>query len=220
MPRRRRRAQGLERVLGTPALFSTAYGNVGSSIYYALGVTAIFALGLTPLANALLAAHQLDSPEPAYPLDLVFCPSCSLVQITETVPPEVLFTEYAYFSSFSDTAVLSAKRLAERLTAERRLGPDSLVLEVASNDGYLLQHYRDLGVPVLGIEPAANIARVAGLIGDGQDESRGGHYREDHPTRDDVNWLKHSLAWKTNGTVKLSSKPVTITRYQPQERKY
>jgi SAM-dependent methyltransferase len=83
------------------------------------------------------------------------------VQITETVPPEDLFSEYSYFSSFSDTAVLSARQLAERLARDRSLGAASLVMEIASNDGYLLQHYRNLGVPVLGIEPAANVARVA-----------------------------------------------------------
>ena len=121
----------------------------------------ILSLGRTPLANALLTAEQLAEPEPTYPLDLVFCPACSLVQITETVPPERLFRDYPYFSSFSDTMVRSAKELIERLVAECKLGSGSLVIEIASNDGYLLQHYRDLGVPVLGIEPAANIARVA-----------------------------------------------------------
>jgi SAM-dependent methyltransferase len=121
----------------------------------------ILSLGKTPLANRLLTAERLSETEPTYPLDLAFCPTCSLVQITETVPPEDLFSEYAYFSSFSDTAVISAKRLAERLTRERFLDAASLVMEIASNDGYLLQHYRDLGVPVLGIEPAANVARVA-----------------------------------------------------------
>jgi len=121
----------------------------------------ILSLGRTPLANALLTAERLAEPEPTYPLDLVFCPACSLVQITETVPPERLFRDYPYFSSFSDTVVLSAKELIERLVAERKLGSRSLIIEIASNDGYLLQHYRDLGVPVLGIEPVANIARVA-----------------------------------------------------------
>ena len=125
----------------------------------------VISLGRTPLANALLTADQLDQPEPTYPLDLAFCPRCTLVQITETVPPEKLFTDYVYFSSFSDTAVLSAKELAQRLAALRSLGPSSLVAEIASNDGYLLQHYRDLGVPVLGIEPSANIAQVAELKG-------------------------------------------------------
>jgi len=118
-------------------------------------------LGETPLANALLEAAALDQPEARYPLRVVFCRDCSLVQITETVPPEILFSNYVYFSSFSDTAVASAKAIAQRLTAERKLGKNSLVMEAASNDGYLLQHYRERGVPVLGIEPAANIAQIA-----------------------------------------------------------
>lgn len=121
----------------------------------------ILSLGRTPLANALLTADRLGEPEPRYPLDLAFCPACSLVQITETVPPEVLFADYPYFSSFSDTMVRSARDLAGRLARERKLGADSMAMEIASNDGYLLQHYRDLGVPVLGIEPAANLANAA-----------------------------------------------------------
>jgi SAM-dependent methyltransferase len=103
--------------------------------------------------------------ERRYPLRVVFCEDCSLVQITETVPPETLFSNYVYFSSFSDTAVASAKAIAQRFVGERKLGAASLVIEAASNDGYLLQHYRDLGVPVLGIEPAANIAEVAERAG-------------------------------------------------------
>ena len=121
----------------------------------------VLSLGRTPLANSLLTPEQLGGEEPRYPLDLVFCPQCSLVQITETVPPEVLFGEYLYFSSFSDTMLRHAEALVARLVAERGLGPDSLAAEVASNDGYLLQYYQRAGVPVLGIEPARNIARVA-----------------------------------------------------------
>lgn len=121
----------------------------------------VMSLGATPLANALLTEENLRREEPRYPLDLVFCPECSLVQITERVPPEQLFGEYAYFSSFADTIVAAAKALAARLVRERGLGPSSLAMEVASNDGYLLQHYAAAGVPVLGIEPARNIARVA-----------------------------------------------------------
>jgi SAM-dependent methyltransferase len=118
-------------------------------------------LGRTPLANALLSEAQLGEPEATYPLVLVFCPACTLVQITETVPPEVLFRDYLYLSSFSDTMVAHARAIADRLRAERNLDATSLVVEVASNDGYLLQHYRDAGVPVLGVEPARNIARLA-----------------------------------------------------------
>jgi len=121
----------------------------------------ILSLGHTPLANALLTPDELEKPEPTFALDLVFCPVCSLVQITETVPPEELFRDYTYFSSFSDTTLRHAGDLAQRLVREQRLGPDSLVIEAASNDGYLLKHYRAVGVPVLGIEPAENIARTA-----------------------------------------------------------
>jgi SAM-dependent methyltransferase len=124
-------------------------------------LTTVLSLGETPLANSLLTAEQRDRPEPLYPLDLVFCPRCTLVQITETVPPEQLFRDYLYFSSFSDTMLRHAQELVGRLIDERHLDGGSLAVEIASNDGYLLQYYRDAGVPVLGIEPARNIARVA-----------------------------------------------------------
>jgi SAM-dependent methyltransferase len=118
-------------------------------------------LGRTPLANALLTAGQLTEPEPVYPLELVFCSACALVQITETVPPEQLFREYFYLSSFSDTTLRHAEEIAGQLSSSLRLENDSLVIEIASNDGYLLQYYKRAGIPVLGIEPATNIARVA-----------------------------------------------------------
>lgn len=118
-------------------------------------------LGHTPLANALLSSEQLTQPESTYPLKMVFCPQCALVQITESVSPELLFREYFYFSSFSDAMLSSMRTLAERLTHEQGLNAHSLVAEIASNDGYLLQFYQQVGIPVLGIEPATNIARVA-----------------------------------------------------------
>jgi SAM-dependent methyltransferase len=118
-------------------------------------------LGNLPLANAFVAPARLNEPEPTYPLDLAFCARCSLVQITETVSPEVLFLEYPYLSSFSDTTVRHAETLAARVISLRQLGSEHLVVEIASNDGYLLQHYRNRGVPVLGIEPALNVARRA-----------------------------------------------------------
>jgi SAM-dependent methyltransferase len=121
----------------------------------------VLSLGHTPLANALLTAEQLDAPEETYPLNLVFCPACTLVQITETVPPEKLFREYFYLSSFSETILRHAEEIATRLTAARKLDAKSLVVEIASNDGYLLQFYQRAGIPVLGVEPAMNIARVA-----------------------------------------------------------
>lgn len=125
------------------------------------GLELILSLGQMPLANALLTVEQLNQPHPTYPLDLAFCPHCALVQITETVPPEKLFREYLYFSSYSDTMLRHAEALVSRLASERGLSAESLALEVASNDGYLLQYYRRAGVPVLGIEPAVNVARVA-----------------------------------------------------------
>lgn len=124
------------------------------------GLELILSLGRTPLANALLSREQLLLPEPRYTLDLAFCPSCSLVQITETVPAELL-GDHLYFSPFSDTMLRHVQALAERLTAEHPLDRESLVVELAGNDGYLLQYYQHQGVPVLGIEPAANVTRVA-----------------------------------------------------------
>jgi SAM-dependent methyltransferase len=121
----------------------------------------VLSLGKTPLANRLLIEDELGRPEPTYPLDLAFCPACSLVQITETVPPEELFSHYLYLSSFSDTMLRHGEELAGRLVKSRGLDAKSLVLEVASNDGYLLQFYGWAGIPVLGIEPAANVAKVA-----------------------------------------------------------
>jgi SAM-dependent methyltransferase len=114
-----------------------------------------------PLANALLRAEQLAVPEQTYPLCLAFCPHCTLVQITETVPPEILFRDYVYFSSFSDTVLRHAECLAKDVVTRQRLNAGSLVVEVASNDGYLLQYYLQSGIPVLGIEPATSIAEKA-----------------------------------------------------------
>ncbi|HEY3041160.1 MAG TPA: class I SAM-dependent methyltransferase [Pyrinomonadaceae bacterium] len=125
------------------------------------GLELILSLGNTPLANSLIAEEDLDLPESAYPLDLAFCSRCSLVQITKTVPPEKLFREYLYFSSFSETMLRHAKAVVEQIVTSRNFGSNSLAVEIASNDGYLLQYYKEAGVQVLGIEPAVNIARVA-----------------------------------------------------------
>ncbi len=118
-------------------------------------------LGVQPLANNLLRPEDLGRPEPRFPLRLFVCPACWLLQIGDAVPPVTLFTEYLYFSSFSETMLAHAREAAERYRREFALDAGSLVVEVASNDGYLLQHFRAAGVPCLGIEPAANIARVA-----------------------------------------------------------
>ena len=121
----------------------------------------ILSLGHTPLANSLLSESELSLPEENFPLDLFFCQNCTLVQIAETVPPEKLFQDYFYFSSFSDSMLSHAQNLVDELIVDRQLGAENLVVEIASNDGYLLQYYQKAGVPVLGIEPAKNIAKVA-----------------------------------------------------------
>ncbi len=118
-------------------------------------------LSHVPLANGLLPADAPVETEPLYPLEVAFCQDCSLVQLTHTIPPETLFDEYVYLSSVADTVVEQARLLAEKVIRERNLGPASLVLEIASNDGYLLRHFAALGIPVLGIEPAVNVARIA-----------------------------------------------------------
>jgi SAM-dependent methyltransferase len=125
------------------------------------GLSVVLDLGQMPLANRFLSEADLHLPEPRYPLALAFCRECCLTQITETVPPEVMFREYAYFSSVSAAMVEHAKRLATQLMSSRALGPESLVVEIASNDGYLLQHYVARGIPVLGFDPAANVAEAA-----------------------------------------------------------
>lgn len=125
----------------------------------------VLELGDQPLANALLSADDLDRPEARFPLTLAICPSCGLAQITEAVPPERMFREYAYFSSVSDAFVAHARSIAERVRAGRGLDGASLVIEIASNDGYLLQHYAAAGIPVLGIDPARNIAAAANARG-------------------------------------------------------
>jgi SAM-dependent methyltransferase len=124
-------------------------------------------LGSLPLSDGFLAPGDLGGTEPRYPLDVAFCPSCALVQILETVPPEQLFAaDYPYFSSFTDALLEhSAANVAQRIE-EQRLDEHSLVIELASNDGYLLQYYRARGIPVLGIDPAPGpvaAARAKGI---------------------------------------------------------
>jgi SAM-dependent methyltransferase len=122
----------------------------------------VLSLGYTPLADALLTADQLDTPEYLAPLEVVFCPACSLVQITESVPPEVIFCrDYPYFSSVSKVLMQHFGDSAERLIVSRRLHSGSMVVEAASNDGYMLRTFVAHGVPVLGIDPAAGPAEAA-----------------------------------------------------------
>lgn len=121
----------------------------------------ILDLGLQPLANNLLRPEDLDKPEPKFPLRLGVCHRCWLMQILDTVPPVELFSEYLYFSSFSDSMLEHSRRASERYMREFGLGRESFVVEIASNDGYLLQNFQRAGVPCLGFEPATNIAKVA-----------------------------------------------------------
>lgn len=116
---------------------------------------------MSPLANNLPTATELGSADERFPLETVFCERCTLVQITVTVPPEILFRHYRYFSSVSETLVRHARDLVDRVLTSRALDSQSLVLEIASNDGYLLQNYVEKGIPVLGVDPAENIAEVA-----------------------------------------------------------
>ena len=118
-------------------------------------------LGMSPLCESFLARAQLDAMEPFFPLHVMVCGDCLLVQLKEYVSPEEIFREYAYFSSYSTSWVAHANAYCAMISRRLGLGADSLVVELASNDGYLLQHFLPLGVPVLGIEPAANVARAA-----------------------------------------------------------
>lgn len=118
-------------------------------------------LGMSPLCESYLPAERLDEPEVFYPLHVRVCQECLLVQLPAYVPPEDIFSDYAYFSSYSDSWVDHARRYAEKMIPRLGLNADSLVTEVASNDGYLLRHFAASGVPVLGVEPAKNIAEVA-----------------------------------------------------------
>jgi C-methyltransferase C-terminal domain/Putative zinc binding domain/Methyltransferase domain len=122
-------------------------------------------LGMSPLCESYLSASQINHMEPFYPLHVRVCGRCFLVQLEEYVSPENIFTDYAYFSSYSDSWLAHAKAYAEQMTNRFQLNPNSLVVEVASNDGYLLQYFVARQIPVLGIEPAANVASVAVELG-------------------------------------------------------
>jgi len=118
-------------------------------------------LGMSPPCEAYVTAERLAQAETFYPLHVFVCEQCLLVQLPEHVSPQEIFTEYSYFSSYSDSWLAHAKSYADRMVERLRLGPASRVVELASNDGYLLQYFKAHGIPVLGVEPAANVARVA-----------------------------------------------------------
>ena len=116
---------------------------------------------MSPLCESYIPEESLDEAESFYPLHVRLCEACLLVQLPAYVSGESIFSDYAYFSSYSDSWVAHAKHYAEAMIEHLDLTPDSLVTEVASNDGYLLQHFQAAGIPVLGVEPAANVAEAA-----------------------------------------------------------
>jgi 2-polyprenyl-3-methyl-5-hydroxy-6-metoxy-1,4-benzoquinol methylase len=118
-------------------------------------------LGMSPLSNSYVAPAQARAMEPFYPLHAWVCERCWLVQLESFESPQQIFGDYAYFSSYSDSWLAHARRYAEQMRERLRLDGTSQVVEIAANDGYLLQYFREAGVPVLGIEPAANVARAA-----------------------------------------------------------
>lgn len=118
-------------------------------------------LGMSPLCESYLSSEQLNQMEPFYPLHVYVCENCYLVQLEEYVNPQHIFTEYAYFSSYAVTWLQHAQRYTNLMTERFGLNSDSFVVEVASNDGYLLQYFVQKNIPVLGIEPAKNVAKVA-----------------------------------------------------------
>ena len=122
-------------------------------------------LGMSPLANSYVSVEQIDRAESFYPLHAYVCGECFLVQLQEFESPEQIFSDYAYFSSYSDSWVAHCRQYVEQMVARYGLGSEQLVIEVASNDGYLLKFFKEKGVPVLGIEPAANVARAAQDLG-------------------------------------------------------
>lgn len=124
-------------------------------------LVSVLDLGATPPCEKFLAADEVDLPEPTFPLHLRLCADCLLLQIPALITPEDTFTEYAYFASYSDSWVQHAKDFVDGAIGRLGLGPDSRVVEVASNDGYLLQHVVAAGVPCVGIEPSANVGSAA-----------------------------------------------------------
>ncbi|MGI0011329.1 MAG: SAM-dependent methyltransferase, partial [Nitrosopumilaceae archaeon] len=118
-------------------------------------------LGLSPLANSFLRYDELSNPEPFYPLHTFLCSTCLLVQLEEFQSPKSIFTDYAYFSSYSETWLKHAEDYVNMIIARFGFDHNSQIVEIASNDGYLLQFFKKKDIPILGIEPAANIAKVA-----------------------------------------------------------
>lgn len=136
--------------------------NTGNCRFCSTPLTRSFCdLGMSPLSNAYLSPAQLHQMEPFLPLHAYLCDTCYLVQLQEFESPEKIFGDYAYFSSYSESWLAHAKAYTEAMTARFKLNSHSQVIEIASNDGYLLQYFKQKGIPVLGVEPAVNVADVA-----------------------------------------------------------
>ena len=118
-------------------------------------------LGMSPLANSYVPAKDADKGQMTYPLHVRVCEKCFLVQLGEFESPEDIFSDYAYFSSYSESWLEHARKYVDYMTQEYNLNENSQVVEIASNDGYLLQYFKQKNIPVLGIEPAENVAAVA-----------------------------------------------------------
>lgn len=142
-------------------LISAQAANGGSCRFCGGRLHQFLDLGVSPLCESYLSAEQLGAPEAFYPLAASVCADCLLVQLPEHVPPANIFTEYAYFSSFSDDWLAHSRRYVDEMTDRLGLGTDSHVVELGSNDGYLLQYFVGKGISVLGIDPAANVAKAA-----------------------------------------------------------
>src|SRR3954471_953005 len=118
-------------------------------------------LGMSPLSNAFIKPEDAHRMEPFYPLHAYVCTNCFLVQLEQFESPAHIFSDYIYFSSYSDTWLAHARAFGARAVSDFGLNAQSLVIEAASNDGYLLQYFKQAGIPVLGIEPAQNVAAAA-----------------------------------------------------------
>ncbi len=150
--------------LPDPALGRSAAESRAAAVCRCCGqaLTETFAdLGMTPLANSFVAPERAAMMEPFYPLHAMVCSECRLVQLAEFESPKAIFSNYLYFSSFSEAWLGHAAAYAERMSKWLRLGPRTQVVEVASNDGYMLRHFARRGIPVLGVDPAANVAQAA-----------------------------------------------------------
>jgi 2-polyprenyl-3-methyl-5-hydroxy-6-metoxy-1,4-benzoquinol methylase len=151
----------MENSLGKAQRSSSRQGVTTCRLCHAPLTTTFVDLGMSPLCESFLTADQIDEMECYFPLHALVCNRCYLVQLREYVRPENIFTEYAYFSSFSTSWVEHARKYCQMIKERLGLGPTSRVFEIASNDGYLLQHFLQLGIPVTGVEPAVNVAEAA-----------------------------------------------------------